>query len=444
METKIKAVMEEQKTYGTIDMKSNSPYKVAILIIFILAAFAAVMYFQKTIVTPPMNVEVKNLHIMSVERDIDALTENKTMFYNDSLYILLKDKIDVFYYEDFINYSERDKLTESFVLKYAPIFKTLCMKRFNSPNWGDDDFPQWKRRIAELQDVALSGGSSVAQGINGSGLATITDIMDDYKAAKGVTAVSAFTTMTNAETVISSANKYADQSYIGLSDIADALRRVKNNIGNSHYNKLTLKTRGLSRYASMTETEFQRIVNDVNNAFSEYEANKSIYGTSARDLSSLKREASNYVSAANRYYSERYQPTIRVSLNSSWALTTSPNSFYKAYRSYSNIGQANSRATMFFDITGYSTFTFYIDSYAEGIYDYVMVGGLNQIPSEKSNYANTSGWQKPSTSFSYYKKVTFDNLDRSSTYRIYVVYMKDSGTNVGDDRGYVLLPNIAQ
>lgn len=422
-------------------MKSNSPVKIIILIVFISAAFAAV-YFLKNVVSPPMNVEVTNLHIMSVERDIDALTDNKTMSYNDSLYILLKDKIDVFYDEDFINSSENEKLTESFVLKYAPIFKALCMKRFNSPNWGDDDFPQWRNRISELQKVAISCGTHM---VDVGDFASITGIMDDYKAAKGVAAVSAFTTMTNAKTVISSANNYAGQSYIGRSDIAEALRRVKINIGNSHYNKLALKARGLSRYASMTETEFQRIVNDVNNAFSEYEANKSIYGSSARDLSSLKREAGNYVSAANRYYNEMSHPMIKVNLNSSWALmTTSPNSFYKAYRSYSNLNQANSRATMFFDITGYSTFTFYINSYAEGIYDYAMVGGLNQIPSENSNYANTSGWQKPSTSFSYYKNVTFNNLDKSATYRIYVVYMKDGSTNVGDDRGYILLPNIAQ
>ena len=444
-------MLECTKKKRICDMKSNSPIKIIILIGFIIAAVVAVILCRK-VVTPPMNVEVRSLHIMSVERDIDALTENKTMSYNDSLYILLKDKIDVFYNEDFINSLEKEKLTESFILKYAPIFKGLCMKRFNSPNWGDKDFSEWRIRIAELQKIALSGGMRVAQGINGADLASIIRIMDDYKAAKRIAAVRSFTTVANANAAISSANNYANQTYIGRSDIAEALRKVKINIGNSHYNQLVVKARKLSRYASMTETEFKGIVNEVNNAFSEYDANKSIYGSSANDLSSLKRESGNYVSAANKYYSsaankyysEHFQPSIRVNLNSSWALTNSPNSFYKAYRSYSNLGQANSRATMFFDISGYSTFSFYIDSYAEGIYDYVMVGGLNQMPSEKSNYANTSGWQNPSTSFSYYKEVTFNNLDKSATYRIYVVYKKDGSTNVGDDRGYILLPDIAQ
>ena len=66
------------------------------------------------------------------------------------------------------------------------------------------------------------------------------------------------------------------------------------------------------------------------------------------------------------------------------------------------------------------------------------------MPTETSNYANTSGWQKASNSFSNYKTVTFNNLDKTTTYRIYVVYRKDGSNNYNDDRGYVLLPNIAQ
>ena len=425
-------------------MKSNSPVKVLILIIGIAVAACAVLFFLKTIVTPPTNVDVNNLHIKSIEKDVKNLTESKSMSYNDSLYVLLNDKIEVFSNEGFLTTAEKDAQIKEFILKYVPVFKAICTKRFNSPNWDDTDFRAWRKRITDLQKIALSDGTVVVQGTNKNDLANIVGVMDDYKTAKGIAAIRSFTSVAKAKTDITSANNYASRPYIEHSKVAGSLKKVKENIGEAHYKNLVLKVHALCNYEFMSQTEFQSLVNEVNNALTEYDANKSIYGSAAKDLASLKTDAGKYVSAANQYYTAQSQPSIRVNLNSSWTSATSPNSSFKAYRSYSNLGQSNSKATMSFEIKGYSSFTFYIDSYAEGTYDYVMVGNLNQMPTETSNYANTSGWQKASTSFRNYKTVTFDNLDRTTTYRIYVVYRKDGTNNNNDDRGYVLLPNIAQ
>lgn len=425
-------------------MKSNSPIKILILVLTITFATGAILYFMKTIVTPPTNVEVRNLHTASIEKDIMQLTDTKTMTYNDSLYTLLTDKINVFSKESFLGTSEKDEQVKAFILKYIPIFNAICTKRFNSPNWDDTGFTAWRRIIDELQKIKLSDGTLVVQGTNKNNLYNIIGVMDEYKTAKGLAAISSFSSVAKAKTDIASANNYATRRYIEHSKIADALKNVKVKIGESHYRNLVFKVHKLSNYTSMNQTEFQGLVNEVNNAVTEYDANKSIYGSGAKNLSSLKRDAGSYVSAANQYYTAQLKPTIRVNLNSSWQATTSPNSSYKAYRSYSNLRRGKSSASMYFEINGYSSFTFYIDSYAEGIYDYVMVGALNQVPTETSNYANTSGWQKASTSFSNFKAVSYYNLDRTTTYRIHVVYKKDVNTNSNDDRGYILLPNIAQ
>ena len=60
-------------------MKSNSPVKIFILILGIAVAVFAVLFFLKTIVTPPTNVDVNNLHIKSIEKDVKNLTESKSM-----------------------------------------------------------------------------------------------------------------------------------------------------------------------------------------------------------------------------------------------------------------------------------------------------------------------------------------------------------------------------
>lgn len=425
-------------------MKSNSPIKILILVLTITFATGAVLYFLKTIVTPPTNVEVRNLHTASIEKDIKQLTDTKAMEYNDSLYTLITDKIDVFSKESFLGTSEKDEQVKVFILKYVPVFNALCTKRFDSPNWDDAGFKAWRTRIDELQKVKLSDGTLVVQGANENNLYNILSVMDEYKTAKGIAAICSFSSVAKAKTDIASANNYATRTYIEHSKVADALKNVKVKIGESHYRNLVLKVLGLSSYTTMSQTEFQSLVNEVNNAIVEYDANKSLYGSGSKDLSNLKSAAGRYVSAANQYYTAQLQPTVRVNLNSSWQATTSPNSSYKAYRSYSNLGRGNSSASMSFEITGYSSFVFYIDSYAESVCDYVMVGALNQRPTETSNYANTSGWQKASTSFTNYKSVAYYNLDRTTTYRIYVVYKKDGSINNNDDRGYILLPSIAQ
>jgi hypothetical protein len=41
-----------------------------------------------------------------------------------------------------------------------------------------------------------------------------------------------------------------------------------------------------------------------------------------------------------------------------------------------------------------------------------------------------------------YSPVTLNNLTKSRTYTIYVVYHKDGSDNKGTDRGYVLIPYV--
>ena len=97
---------------------------------------------------------------------------------------------------------------------------------------------------------------------------------------------------------------------------------------------------------------------------------------------------------------------------------------------------------MSFTIKGYSNFTFYIRSNAETTCDYVMVGSTNSVPTRTSNYASTSGKQNSGTQLYNYTPVTFNNLNISTSYTIYVVYTKDGSLDSNDDRGYVLIPKL--
>ena len=133
-----------------------------------------------------------------------------------------------------------------------------------------------------------------------------------------------------------------------------------------------------------------------------------------------------------------------------WELTTAvanPDStiYDGVYQSVKSKGVSNGYDTMYIDIVGYVTFKFYVRSYAESNYDYVMVSQLDQTITGSTAYtstlvkAHTRGNSKSGTAISDYTLVEFTGIDGGG-HRITVVYRKDSGGNSGDDRGYVLIP----
>jgi hypothetical protein len=138
-----------------------------------------------------------------------------------------------------------------------------------------------------------------------------------------------------------------------------------------------------------------------------------------------------------------------IDLNNQWELTTAisnPDStlYDGVYQSFSNKGVNNSAALMYIDIVGYSSFKFYVRSNAESTYDFVVVSNLdstltNGTTSGSAVKMTTSGKQQSGTSINSYTLVEFTGIDMGA-HRITVMYRKDSSSNSGDDRGYVLIP----
>jgi hypothetical protein len=99
---------------------------------------------------------------------------------------------------------------------------------------------------------------------------------------------------------------------------------------------------------------------------------------------------------------------------------------------------------MYIDIIGYTDFKFYVRSYAESSYDYVVVSNLDcnltiGTTSGDNVKLTTSGYQNSGTAISSYRLVEFNNID-GGEHRITVMYRKDSSQNSGSDRGYLLIP----
>ena len=161
----------------------------------------------------------------------------------------------------------------------------------------------------------------------------------------------------------------------------------------------------------------------------------------------------SYIGIPSGWTVELISSFYSVDLNSQWQLSTtvvSPSDitvpFDGVYESYSNKGTANSGASMYININGYTNFKFYIRSYAESNYDYVMVSQLDKTLTYSSSYsdttlvkAHTRGNQQSGTALSNYTLVEFTNID-GGAHTIQIIYRKDGSGNNNDDRGYVIIP----
>lgn len=140
-----------------------------------------------------------------------------------------------------------------------------------------------------------------------------------------------------------------------------------------------------------------------------------------------------------------------VILNDNWEKSTTivnpdEDLYDGVYQSFSNKGIKNTAATMYIDIIAYKNFKFYIRSYGESSYDYVMVSQLDTDINNNTSYSDTSlvkahtrSNQQSGTAISNYTLVEFTGLDEGA-HRITIVYRKDPSGDSGDDRGYVLIP----
>lgn len=417
---------------------NNTSKKILILGIVIAIAIAGILAFYPTIVAPPTDVPVNNLHKSSLEANINEFSDMKNTIFNDLIYNVVVDKLGIYKSEGFMTEDEIDYQTKVLVQKYLPIFTKLSHAKFKASTWRESDHKAMLNRIAHLRTLKIDyGETSAVIGLYEEDLRKIEQIINNYKKAKKVATYSTFHSVSDANTKIQSAEKYRTMPPLSnCTDLTNKLAAVKSNIGNSHYYQVEAKVNEMANYRNMTEEAFNALMSTANSRIQEYDNNRSKYDYNAKTTEALKQKAAEHYRNAKEFFTHK---EINISTNYQWTNMTSPSTSYRAFQSSSNYNRHNSDATMSFTIKGYDTFTFYIRSNGEPNFDYVIVG-LDKMPTTGDNYKDTKGNASSGTSLYNYSAVTLNNLTKSKTYTIYVVYHKDGSDNKGTDRGYVLIP----
>lgn len=420
----------------------NIGSKILILGFVIAVAVAGVLVFYPTIVTSPVDVPVNNTHLSTVETTMRGFAFTETIEHNDSLYDVLVDKLDVYKGESFLTEEQFDQQALALVRSYVPIFVSWCDTKFSAKVWYDADHKRMTERIAEIRTLTIGPEESPVSAVAGkynSDLAGVESVLKNYKAALNVASYSTFVSVLDANNKIKEAYKYSKTEPLSNCEaLVTKLADVKTKVGKSHFKYVDTEVEKMaSVYRTMTEADFNEFKEQVRSKINEYDSNRYNYGSDAKTSDDLWKAFNENSTIAHEYYNYK---EIYIYTNNSWEYISSPDYSYRALRSYSNYNKHNSDAIMYFTISGYEEFTFYIRSNGESNFDYVMVGNLNSVPNTGYNYRNTYGKSNGNSSFNNYTPVMFSDLNKDQTYTIYVVYHKDGSNNYYSDRGYVLIP----
>lgn len=440
--------------------------KIFILGFVIAAAVAGIMAFYSTVVAPPAVVPVKNLHKLSLEGSIGEFSDAKSSLDNDSVYLVVADKVDLYRKEELLSHDELSEQVVSLLGVYQPIFINQAYEKFQASEWHEADHEVMLSRIADIRFKKEVYG--VVDEYDAD-LTNIENVIAKYRQARYLASVSDYVSTADAKEKIDAAEDFMSSEYLcNCVELVDMLSMVKINIGNSHYFAVESEVNEMANFRSMSESEFNVLVSTVNESIKEYERNCSMYGSSAKSADRLRELADTYYSAASEYYADKSSrggsvqgghgggngiSSSNVSVKSSasdirkvvylseWQQISSPHASYDAYQSKSNWHVPNSTATLIFTIKGVDSYTFYVRSNGESECDYIIVG-LDERPTTSSYISTTKGRARSGTSLDNYNKVTISNLYKSDKYTIYVVYRKDGSVDNGTDRGYVLLPKF--
>ncbi len=414
--------------------------KILILVLVIVMAVTGVLVFYPTIVAPSSDVPVNNLHRESLSNSIKMLSIKNGTKYNDSVYAVVIDKFDIYKKESFLSNVETDVLKEDFIQTYLPIFIEESNSKFSATIWNENDHKEMLKRIAFLSGMKVDAeAKSVLSESQLSDLRKIKKVIDEYGKAKKIAGYSSFTSLKDADEKINLAKKYSFMVPLkNCKSLVNKLSKVKENIGRSHYQKVLSEVEGLANYRNMSEDTFKVMMKEADDALKEYKSNSSKYGANPPSHKILEERLMGYYRSADEFYNRK---DININTNGQWQSISSPSSSYRAYQSTYNYHRASTDAIMSFTIKGYESFSFYVRSNGEASCDYLLVG-LNGLPTVDSYKFSTKDKASSGTQLYNYQSVTLNNLSKSETYTIYVVYRKDSSVDKGDDRGYVLIPHV--
>ena len=412
----------------------NVGKKILILVLVLGLTVAGILTFYPSIVAPPSEVPMENLHLLTLEKNIVRADIPR---YSDSIYRMVEDKLELYLDESYITGQEKDEQTKALIEKYVPTFIDLCNSKFEASQWFDADHVAMENRIADLKGLTIAGESTVLGYDNLVELERIEQVIEDYRSAWEVAKYSKFKSVNDAKAKISEADKYIDHDPIkNCRELVATLKTVKTRIGNSHYRQVDNEVDNLACYKSINESEWYDHYTKVIDRITAYREIYYLYGHDNNKLNDLNQKAQRYSEEADIYYNENKKIVLELG---GWKEIESTDDYYKMYKSFANYHKDDQNAIMILKVRNLDKIEFYLMNDSEYKFDYILVkkGACPTVDSRGVAICDYSSKDRPKSEG--WMKVSYSSLDPNKETEIYIMYRKDYNGAEGKDCGKIAI-----
>lgn len=279
----------------------NKTIKILLLFVGVLLAVGAIMFYVKTIVSPPQDLTFKNQYVNYLKKEINLLRGSQTENAVDSLYLIITDEIQYLRKEQYLSQNERDAAMEEFAGLYIPLFIKNCDSKFGHSVWNENDHKRIIERVDELRNLTTNDGAKrIVEGETENSLNKISSTIVNYYKAKNIARQTRYNGISNAKNIISEARNYAKMSPLcNCKELVNSLNAVAGKIEQNHYTYLASRVRQVENYSYWYKNEwdsYKNFADKVSSELNEYKNDTNFYGTHHDVISLIKRrnDAVNY------------------------------------------------------------------------------------------------------------------------------------------------------
>ena len=260
----------------------NKRIKTTLLLIAAIGILVGIFQYSDSVLTAPQEVKYTNKHIQDIDEMISTIPSTRLNDDTPSLLLNIVDKIELCQREKFITSNERDELFEKLIARYVPAFIASCRATFGQSVWHTSHLERIKSQIDHLFGLTIQKGTRKL--INGSYLADMNEVkyvIDKYNEAKAFLADLQYVSIDESKKQMAQAESFKTCKYIkNCTELVDELDAVGKRLNDLHYAYLEKETQKLNNYKYMTEEEFKRTDEYVNDLFASYRNNAmKIYST---------------------------------------------------------------------------------------------------------------------------------------------------------------------
>lgn len=286
-------------------MKNNIAIKSVILAVALAAAIGGVLFFVKTVVSPPEDVKKENVHGPNLAREASSFNPDTLSLVDaESEYNRIIDKANIYFGDSLIAEKSFDDAISTTTEKFAVTFAKWCFSKFSQSQWRQGDLQTMTRLIGRLRQVSIDKGNKKAlQPNTSSKLTEIESVIQQYHAAWNMAKQTRFVSYESARQTVAEARRYANTSYLqNCTSLCNALGEVGSKLERSRYWQLHARVSRLRNlYNFNSKDAYDSESTAIYDLIKEFKETNAFGVNTASDAETLGNLQDSYDRNANDY-----------------------------------------------------------------------------------------------------------------------------------------------